>query len=194
MVVGVIVQTARSTAPTGWLLCDGTAVNRTTYADLFAILSTTFGVGDGSTTFNLPDFRGRTVMGVGTGSGLTARAMADNVGVETHILTSTEMASHTHTQVSHNHTQDSHTHSVNDPGHAHTVSSASAVHRTDSGNDLPYPGAGIGTTSSTNVAVQSIATTTAVNQSTVAVNQNAGSGSAHPNVQPSLVFNFIVKT
>src|SRR3990167_4751750 len=165
MIPGVIVQTARSSAPTGWLLCDGTAVNRTTYADLFAILSTTFGVGDGATTFNLPDFRGRTVMGVGTGSGLTARAMADNVGVETHILTSTEMASHTHTQVSHNHTQDSHTHTVTDPTHSHLIGTDSGVaaHRVDSGNDLPYPGAGTGTMSSTNVAVQSIATTAAVN-------------------------------
>ena len=47
------------TAPTGWLLCNGDAVSRSTYADLFAVIGTTFGVGDGSTTFNVPDFRGR---------------------------------------------------------------------------------------------------------------------------------------
>lgn len=50
---------AGTSAPTGWLLCDGTAVSRTTYAALFAVISTVYGVGDGSTTFNLPDGRGR---------------------------------------------------------------------------------------------------------------------------------------
>lgn len=50
-------------APTGWLLCDGSAVNRTTYADLFAAIGTTFGSGDGSTTFNVPDMRGRVPVG-----------------------------------------------------------------------------------------------------------------------------------
>jgi microcystin-dependent protein len=54
---GVLCQYAGATAPPGWLICDGTAVNRTTYAALFAAISTTFGVGDGSTTFNLPDLR-----------------------------------------------------------------------------------------------------------------------------------------
>lgn len=53
-------------APTGWLLCDGSAVSRTTYSELFAVLSTTFGTGDGSTTFNLPDFRGIFPKGAGT--------------------------------------------------------------------------------------------------------------------------------
>lgn len=57
------------TAPTGWLLCNGDAVSRTTYADLFAVIGTTFGTGDGSTTFNVPDFRGRVPAGDGgTGS------------------------------------------------------------------------------------------------------------------------------
>jgi microcystin-dependent protein len=61
------------TAPSGFLLCDGSAVSRTTYAGLFAILSTTYGVGDGSTTFNLPDMRQRFPLGkaaAGTGSTL----------------------------------------------------------------------------------------------------------------------------
>lgn len=59
---------AYSATPSGWLLCDGSAVSRTTYAALFAVISTTFGVGDGSTTFNLPDGRGRALIGVGTGA------------------------------------------------------------------------------------------------------------------------------
>ena len=62
-----------ATPPTGWLICDGSAISRTTYADLFAVLSTAYGIGDGTTTFNLPDFRGRFPFGKaasGTGSTL----------------------------------------------------------------------------------------------------------------------------
>jgi microcystin-dependent protein len=55
---GSVVQFARNTAPTGWLKANGAAVSRTTYASLFSAIGTTFGVGDGSTTFNLPDLRG----------------------------------------------------------------------------------------------------------------------------------------
>lgn len=66
--VGVVTPYAGSSAPSGWLICDGSAVSRTTYASLFAITSTTFGVGDGSTTFNLPDLRSRIPVGAGTGT------------------------------------------------------------------------------------------------------------------------------
>lgn len=76
---GIMVAYAGSSAPAGWLLCDGTAVSRTTYSALFAILSTSYGVGDGSTTFNLPDFRGRLV--VGLGSHVDVDSLGDNDGV-----------------------------------------------------------------------------------------------------------------
>lgn len=56
---GSLVDFAGTSAPAGWLMCDGAAISRTTYADLFAVISTAYGIGDGSTTFNLPDFRGR---------------------------------------------------------------------------------------------------------------------------------------
>lgn len=65
---GVINPFAGSSAPLGWLICDGSAVSRTTYASLFSILGITYGSGDGSTTFNLPDLRSRIVLGVGTGT------------------------------------------------------------------------------------------------------------------------------
>lgn len=60
---GAVMSFARNTAPTGWLKCNGTAVSRTTYATLFEAIGTTFGAGDGSTTFNLPDLRGEFVRG-----------------------------------------------------------------------------------------------------------------------------------
>lgn len=79
---GDVKLTARITPPTGWLLCDGSAVSRTTYSDLFTAISTAYGVGDGSTTFNVPNFLGRMVIGSGSGSGLTARARGDTGGAE----------------------------------------------------------------------------------------------------------------
>ena len=63
---GTIITFGGTTAPTGYLECDGSAVSRTTYADLFAALSTTWGTGDGSTTFNVPDLRGAFLRGTGS--------------------------------------------------------------------------------------------------------------------------------
>lgn len=75
---GVIVDYGGAAAPTGWLLCDGSAVSRTTYADLFAAIGTQYGAGDGSTTFNVPDFRGRVSVGLGTHADVNA--LGDNDG------------------------------------------------------------------------------------------------------------------
>ena len=69
---GAIFGSARSSAPTGYLTCDGSAVSRSTYSNLFSAIGTTYGVGDGSTTFNLPDLRGVVPRGVGTSTGYTA--------------------------------------------------------------------------------------------------------------------------
>jgi microcystin-dependent protein len=66
--IGAMAIWPTATAPTGWLKCDGSAVSRTTYANLFAVIGTTFGAGDGSTTFNLPNLSGRFPLGVGTAS------------------------------------------------------------------------------------------------------------------------------
>lgn len=85
---GIIQMFAGSTPPAGWLLCDGSAVSREDYAVLYAAIGDTWGAGDGSTTFNLPDLRGRAPIGAGTGSGLTARTLGDHaIGAETHTLT-----------------------------------------------------------------------------------------------------------
>ena len=96
---GVVVPYISETEPSGWLKCDGSAVSRTTYSDLFAVIGTSFGTGDGSTTFNLPDLQGRTIVGSGSGSGLTSRTLAASGGAETdsHTLTLDEIPAHTHT-------------------------------------------------------------------------------------------------
>jgi microcystin-dependent protein len=96
MPAGIIVPYAGASLPAGFLNCNGAAVSRTTYSALFAALGVTWGAGDGSTTFNLPDLRGRALIGVGTGSGLTARALAASGGEEAHQLSVLELASHLH--------------------------------------------------------------------------------------------------
>ncbi len=95
-VVGEIKMFAGVTAPSGWLACDGSAVSRTAYSALFNVIGTTFGAGDGATTFSLPDMRGRVPVGVGTGTGLTNRALAAIGGEENHALSNAEMPVHNH--------------------------------------------------------------------------------------------------
>ncbi len=68
---GAIICFGGAAAPSGWLLCNDAAVSRTTYADLFAVIGTTYGVGNGSTTFNVPDMRGIFVRGAGIAGTLT---------------------------------------------------------------------------------------------------------------------------
>lgn len=98
---GVIVYAAGSDLGTGWLLADGSQVSRTTYANLFAVIGTRYGAGDGSTTFTLPDLRGRSLIAAGTGSqggALTNRAIDTKyVGEESHTMTTSELVPHTHT-------------------------------------------------------------------------------------------------
>lgn len=106
--VGAVMPFAGSSEPSGWLLCAGQAVSRTTYAALFAVIGGTYGVGDGSTTFNLPDLRGRAVFGkddmggsaasrITSASGITGTTLGSAGGTQTHTLTSGEMPAHTHT-------------------------------------------------------------------------------------------------
>ena len=94
---GAVVDYAGSSAPTGWLLCDGSAVSRSTYSALFTAISTNYGVGDGSTTFNLPDYRGR--VGVGKGTHVDVDALNDNDGV----AVGSRTPNHTHTTPNHSH-------------------------------------------------------------------------------------------
>lgn len=89
---GAVASFARNTAPSGWLECDGSAVNRTTYAALFAAIGTTFGAGDGSTTFGLPDLRGEFARGWDHGRGVDAgrafgSSQTDDLASHSHYIT-----------------------------------------------------------------------------------------------------------
>jgi len=94
--VGTILPLAGNNLPSGgWLLCQGQAVSRTTYATLYAQLGTAFGAGDGSTTFNLPDLQGRSIFGLATANS-NFNSRGKKGGTETETLTVAQMPSHSH--------------------------------------------------------------------------------------------------
>lgn len=290
MPIGSIYMHVSSSAPTGWLNCDGTAINRTTYANLFsaivpskgtvtltiaspcvvtlashgfitgdsiyltttgalptgltantlyyvisvdfntfrlatsyanAIASTAintsgtqsgvhtlyhcaYGLGDGSSTFNVPDFRGRIPVGKGSGAGLTARPLGYSFGAETVALATTELPSHNHT--------------LSDSGHTHTGTSGNIstnhqhnptvdgfnigqgsegfsaigggyqpiliISYSDTGSYVSFLSSSVGHTHSF---------TTGSGSANISVG-NSGSGTAHQNMHPSLCVNYIIKT
>lgn len=126
---GWIVPFGGATLPTNALWCDGASYLRSAYPLLFGIIGTVWGAAD-SSHFNVPDLRGRAPIGVGSGSGLTPRSLAATLGEETHVLTTAELASHSHT----------------DSGHAHTeITALPAIGAAIVGVPIPsaIPGAGV---------------------------------------------------
>lgn len=170
---GAMLDFAGTAAPTGFLACDGTAVSRATYATLFTAIGETWGVGDGSTTFNLPDFRRR----VAVGSGGTGTAELDDLvgstgGDETVTLTAAESG------------LPAHTHTITDGAGAHTHT----VPMDASGaNTAPLPSSN-GGTQSTDVTSSAGGHNHTVNNVSA-----AAASSAHNNMQPSAVVLKIIK-
>jgi microcystin-dependent protein len=192
---GSVIAYAGSSAPSGWLMCDGSAVSRAVYAALFAVVGTTYGAGDGSTTFNLPNLVNRFSVGAG---GTYALA---STGGNTSVTTSTA-GSHNHTGLTGSTTLTTaqipaHNHSVTDPGHVHAI-------RT--GGDSGYGG---GVNSGVDLlAPFSFRGENSASSSTGISIQNTGGGSGHNHsistdgahthtaatVPPYLALNYIIKT
>lgn len=129
-----------STAPSGFLMCAGTAVSRSTYAALFAVIGTLYGVGDGSTTFNLPNFNNR--VPIGAGDLYTA---AQTIGSKDAVV-----VSHTHTATS----------TVTDPGHSHTYTSRAQTFAVTGSTIQAWEGTSSPSTSTSTTGV-TVATTNA---------------------------------
>jgi microcystin-dependent protein len=165
-VAGMVMPFAGSSAPSGWLLAYGQDVSRTTYSDLFSALGTTYGSGAGSTTFTLPDLRGRTVAGQDDMGGTSADRLTDQTGglngdtlgatggSETHTLTEAQL-----------------------PAHSHSLGTNGRV-QVGNDNGTAYSGKWVSGSGST------------ITYST----EDTGSDTAHNNVQPTIILNYIIKT
>lgn len=178
---GTVLPFVSSTAPGGYLTCDGSAVSRTTYATLFAVVSTTFGSGDGSTTFNLPNLTNRFIYG-GSSIGTTG-------GSATKTLSSNEMPAHTHTGTTDS--DGAHTHSVTDSGHSHTMKTESVQSGSGSvvANNDQGSGGLDGDSSTTGISIVSGGSHT----HTFTTNSTGGGGSFSI-LNPYMVMNYIIKT
>ncbi len=168
---GVLAQFAGATAPSGWLLCDGAAVSRTTFATLYAEIGTAYGVGDGSTTFNLPDLRGR--VPVGKGTHVDVDTLGDSDGITT---------------VANRRPKHKHTASSTDSGHGHTGSTTAHAN----GGDQNVGGGGGGII----VAGPSSAGSITVNSGTASITTTVGpqTGAEPTDSEAYLVVNYIIKT
>lgn len=198
MTAGIVMPFAGTTAPQGCLLCDGSAISRTTYAALFAVIGTTYGAGDGETTFNIPDLSGRVVIGVSN-----THSLGTTGGSETVTLTDDQLPAHSHVVPQHGHENDI---QMKTPSFAHNVH---------------FPGfqwasyfyGMLANGSSTNRNSSTVTAATRTNNLLVADHDSAdcnmggsvtkcnsfssgtyGNGLAHNNMQPYTTVNYIILT
>lgn len=173
---GSLLPYAGSSAPSGFVLCYGQELNRTTYATLFGVIGTTYGTGDGSTTFNVPDLRGRAVAGqddmggssadrlTGQSGGVDGDTLGATGGAETHTLSGAESGT---------------------SAHSHTLTGGIYAADTQTGG----PSALIVTNNASGPSYQETLDNFAVSSSSA-----AAASSAHNNVQPTIILNYIIKT
>jgi microcystin-dependent protein len=175
------------------LVCDGSAISRSTYAALFAVIGTTYGIGNGASTFNIPDMRGRTPVGSGAGAGLTNRSLGASGGAETHTLSVSEMPSHTHAGTTNS--SGVHSHSITDPQHTHTQTTINDDFNNSGGTGPSFSADSAGSRTWTNI--NSAATGIIINNSEAHTHtfttDSTGGSDSHNNMQPFMVVNYIIK-
>jgi microcystin-dependent protein len=189
--IGIVLPYATTTAPEGWLVCNGQEVSKTTYASLWNVIGTTFGTSVLPDNFILPDLRGRVIVGNGTGIGLTARSIGDISGAETHTLTENEMPSHNHTGTTNSSGNHSHTYqdvATTEAGGSGTNDKI-GLNSPDNDNGLIYRGAD-GNLYNT---PQNLNTSTNGDHTHTFTTNNTGGGQPHNNMPPFAVLNYIIK-
>lgn len=164
--IGTVIDWPVAAAPSGYMFCYGQTVSRATYAQLFAVLGTTYGAGDGSTTFGIPDARGRVIAGkddmggtsanrlTGLSGGVDGDILGNTGGQEAHAIIGAELPSHTHTVNGY---------TLGNTGAGYQSDRVAAANEVGTGSNLTF------TTSAT------------------------GSNTAHNNVQPTLILNKCIR-
>jgi microcystin-dependent protein len=188
----MLMQYAGATAPAGWLVCNGNPVSRSVYAELFGVIGTTYGNGDGATTFNVPNFFGKIARGVGG-----AFALGGSGGSDTTTIAANNLPTHTHPI-----TDPGHTLGATDSGHTHNVDltggySGDTYSAVVSGN-FQYIGLGLGgagnRTSDPSAATTGTANVSNSSETTgITVDANVSTNDAISVANPYTVVNFIIK-
>lgn len=180
---GTILPFGGTVVPSGYLACDGAAYGRTggdpnPQPTLFAAIGTTWGIGDGATTFNVPNFARRTPVGSGgAGSGVLGNTVGSTGGAETHTLTQAEMPSHTH----------------GNSNHSHNLAQSSPAGFAGVKTDAPGTSPGSSGYNSFLMSGDGSLSSSWTTEVSISIG-NTGGGGAHNNMQPSAVVLFIIKT
>lgn len=192
---GAITAYVAAAAPTGWLLCQGQEVSRATYATLYAVIGNTYGAGNGTTTFNLPNLKGRVPIGLDS-SDTSFDALAETGGAKTHTLAEANLPSHTHS-INHDHASvtsgsgGSHNHGPSGGGIFLTQPASGSLYTQVStsltANDVYYGSASVTDTEAAHTHTVDLPSFSGTSGST-------GSGTAVTHLDPYLVVNFIIKT
>jgi microcystin-dependent protein len=204
---GSVLPFAGSNPPPGFFVCDGSAISRLTYAYLFEIIGTTYGVGDGSTTFNIPNLKGRVVVCIDS-SQSEFDTLGETGGTKVETLTIDQMPSHNHGGI----TQSAgvHNHPITDKQHTHTSNATGATSIGGNGFGLAYSDGEDTMNAATNSTAGEpnlYATVAALNINSsftgITETENAGShqhvidsqggGQSHNNLQPYFVLNYIIR-
>lgn len=211
---GTVVAYAGNVAPAGWLLCDGSAIDRSVNSALFTAIGTTYGTGNGSTTFNIPDLRGRTVFGrdnmggtaanrlTNAGGGIPGTTLGASGGNQSRTLTVNELPTHQHTfnGTSATTSENTHNHTYNDAYFAENINGGGVGNNgvyglsagSDNDNSFRFRTSGNGWSNS----ISNINTGNATHSHTLTATGtigDAGSGNAFTITNPGIILNYIIK-